>query len=227
MLTQYNPKVFSNLNEFDISRKRLEEEQAKIPHLGDVICRHNLHRHVGISLLHKHFEMSDDEMLVERFIGERSFAVPLSESESIRAVPYMWKAVKHSESESWVFYPLEFVECPDDKLFETVTQNEVFFADMANVLSNLGVTDVFGVSVLHREAIRLTEDHTILENSNGRERRLNFQGVSKEKLSTELDLTRTLWAFNSSDGYTCNRHDDCSGHGCAHCEGHAVCQGIH
>jgi hypothetical protein len=226
MLTQYDPAVFSNLNEFEISRQRLAEEETKIPHLGDVICRHNLHQQVGISLLHKHFEMSHDEMLVERFTGDRSFAVPLKRNEGICAVPYMWKAVRHLESESWIFYPLEFVECSDDESFKTVTQNEAFFADIAGALSSLGVADVFGVSLLHREAIRLAEGDTILETSNGRERRLNFQGVSKEKLSTELDLTRTLWAFNSSDGYTCNRHDDCGRHGCAHCD-HTVCQGIH
>jgi len=213
MLTQYDPKVFDALDDLDdASRRRLKEEETKLPHLGNVILRHNLDQQVGVYLLHRHFELSHDERLVERFIGNRSFAVPLNVDEAVRAVPYTWKAVKNFDSEGWNFYPLEFVECPESIFFEKVTQNEAFFADMANELSEMGVTDVFGVSILHRSAIKLAEGEILLETSNKQERRLNFSAVSKNK----IESTQTLWAFKPSEDGACGQHE-CGNHCCWCC----------
>jgi hypothetical protein len=37
-----------------------------VTELGDVICHYGLHDVVGVTLLHKHFEIADDEIVVDR-----------------------------------------------------------------------------------------------------------------------------------------------------------------
>jgi hypothetical protein len=216
MFNQYTPQIFSDLDEFDVSRKWLEKEQTKdkIEDLGDVICRHGLESQVGISLLHKHFEMSHDEWLVEKFVGKTSYAVPVNRSEDTFVLPYMWKVGKDPGSDLWGWYPLEFFECPKDNLVEAIVRNESFFADMATALSNLEVTSMFGVSVLHRDSMKPEKGEILLERSNDRERKLNFLAVPIKELHPQIEITQTLWVFKS--GHRINRSNYCG----FHCTGH-------
>lgn len=57
----YDARVFQRLNEFHLARDYLEDKRESLTELGDVICRHGLHQRVGVSLLHKHFEISENE----------------------------------------------------------------------------------------------------------------------------------------------------------------------
>jgi hypothetical protein len=225
MLEEYAPTVFSNLNDFEIARQRLEEEQSKIPYLGDVIVRHKLQQRIGICLLHKHFEMTPDEKLVEQIEGYRSFATPVKRTEKVNAVPYMWKVQQERDGNGHEFYPLEFVDSVDAESWTAVIQNESFLSDIAKALSDLNVIDLFGVSILHRDHIKLAEGETVIETSNEKERKLNFAAVVRNDIPQDMTVTRTLWSFATLDkqfssgecGHSDN--DDCGhwGSECAHC----------
>jgi hypothetical protein len=45
--------------------------------LGILIKKHNLHEEVGITLLHRHFEITEDEVLLERFDETESCTEPV------------------------------------------------------------------------------------------------------------------------------------------------------
>jgi hypothetical protein len=221
MLKEYAPTVFSNLNDFQIARKRLQEEQSKILCLGDVIIQHQLQQQVGICLLHKHFEMTPDEKLVEQIEGDRSFAKPVKHTEKVNAVPYMWKAQEDLVLSDYVFYPLEFVDSADTESWTAVIQNKSFLSDIAKALSDLNVIDLFGVSILHRDHIKLAEGETVIETSNEKKRKLNFAAVSRSSISPKIEVTQTLWSFSKlgdgrCGGHSCSGHLDCEGHCYAH-----------
>ena len=170
--------------------------------------------------------MSHDEKLVEQVKGNQSFATPIRRSEKKDAIPYMWKAHVQpiSSEEDCVFYPLEFLDYSSAGVSESVVQNTDFMMDISQALLNMGLSDLFGVSLLHRSYVTLAENEAVLETSNDKHRRLNFAAISRNNLLEMQDTTQTLWSFKlasdgSCGGHSCSGHTDCSGH-CIHCSNH-------
>ena len=106
----YDARVFQRLNEFHLARDYLEDKRESLTELGDVICRHGLHQRVGVSLLHKHFEISENELVVREFDRNVSYIKPWNIDQLSSPVPYLWKAqISNGRA---LYYPLEFCDYP-------------------------------------------------------------------------------------------------------------------
>jgi hypothetical protein len=86
-IRDYDARVFQRLNEFHLARDYLEDKRESLAELGDVICRHGLHQRVGVSLLHKHFEISDNELVVREFVRNLSYIKPWNIDQLSSPVP--------------------------------------------------------------------------------------------------------------------------------------------
>ena len=229
-MKDYDADVFDRLSEFNVAREALEQHKQSIILFGDVICNHGLEKDVGISFLHKHFDISQDEILIRQFVGNTAYMRPLKAKDHKGAVPYLWKFDRSTSGEG--FYPLEFVEYePRDQQdarvqVEMIAQSHGFLSDMADKLIELGLTDVFGiVSLYSRKPFSLKDGETLLELTDKPRRTLTLEPALQSKVRT-MDTTQTLWIFTPPvkvaaqewSGTECNNH--CISHCQRHCNGH-------
>lgn len=214
MLTTYKPEVFANLETFEAAREQLENRKELLPELGDVIRRHGLNQQIGISLLHKHFDLAPEERLVEEFEDNHAYIRPTAECAD--SLPYMWKLEQDEQSGEATWIPLEFVRRTDaaevSERAATVAQNPTFLRELAEKLADLGVTNLFGFSVLHRDTIHVAEGNILVESTDDDARVLMFSALPRTAVDPKT-LTQTLWKFSAEGGV--EGVTECSH--CTHC----------
>jgi hypothetical protein len=229
-IQDYDAGVFQRLNEFHVARDRLEENRESLAELGDVICLHGLHDRVGVSLLHKHFEISDNELVVREFVGNVSYIKPWKVDHQSSPVPYLWKA--EISGRSALYYPLEFCDYPDPlkaearRDLEILNGSPAFLTAFANRLADLGLIEIYGlVSLRSRDGFILEEGETLLETTDEERRILTLRPAPTSEVAG-LDTTQTLWIYSPAPsrvgavvaGATCAVH--CAGHCLAHYAGY-------
>jgi len=198
MLAEYNPQVFDQLNRFSIAKKRLAEERKHLLEIGRVICKFNLERLIGVCLLHKHFQLLNEECLVEKTTQDGTFHInPFAKDFEQAIVPYTWKAIKAQDSQGHNWYPVEFIsETSVDGLDVLPMQNQQFLNEVADRLDELGLTEVFGLSLLHR-AIDERSDSIYVEVTDKAARTLTISMFPKHEIDERF--TQTLWYFAPSE----------------------------
>lgn len=214
MLTAYKSDVFDALDVFEAARDQLGQSQDVLPELGEVIRQHGLNQHVGISLLHKHFDLAETERLVEEFADNHAYIKPTTDCTDL--LPYMWK-VEQDQTQQWHWVPLEFVRRTDAvtaavERAAAVADNPAFLQDLAAKLAELGMTERFGFSILHRDAIQVAPGEILVESTDDDARVLTFSALPR----TDVDpttLTQTLWQFPGESGMVVGA--ECSH--CTHC----------
>lgn len=225
MRVAYEPKIFQELNEFRIAKQRLAESQEKLTELGNVICRHGRQNQVGMSLLHKHYNLHPDERSVEELVDNCSYIKPQTENHWDGATPYLWKAQRNPKSRAWIYYPLEFIRHPSigaevEEKAEAIFSDREFLSDMAAKLFELGLTDTFGIAIPHRDVIKLEEGEILVETTDEQTRTLTCSPALASSISLG-ELTQTLWKFTPKQNV--NVLGQCVMHCNAHCHGH--CRG--
>ncbi|CAF2117448.1 unnamed protein product [Rotaria magnacalcarata] len=210
MLCDYDGETFSALHHYNDAKMFVNSDAVKvgIDELGKVITENGLETDVGVCLLHKHFDMSDDEILLEIPLDGASKLSPVNRAAlKSEILPYMWKMNKHSR---WT--PLEFTlstKCMQSKL-EKVMRNQAFIQEIGNILTRLQIHDVLGLSLLHREHINSFNSGT-LETSDEHGRILTIGALNKHKKCDLHETVQTLWKF----GIGKLGEDVC--HHCTHC----------
>ncbi|HEV7933428.1 MAG TPA: hypothetical protein VGP70_14110 [Actinomadura sp.] len=223
----YDVGVFQRLNEFGFARDRLEENRDSLHELGDLICLHGLHERIGVSLLHKHFEISDNELVVREFIDNVSYIRPWKVDRQSSPSPYLWKAEINGERA--IYYPLEFCDYPDHlnnevrSDLEILKRSSAFLTQFANKLEEFGLIEIFGLmSLRSRDGLILQEGETLLETTDEERRILTLRPAQVSEIEG-IDTTQTLWIYRPAprrigaaiSGTTCAAH--CAGHCLAHC----------
>lgn len=221
MLTSYKPDVFDCLEHFFSAKDLLEQAKDNMTQLGAIVRRHGLQKQVGICLLHKHFDLSDNERLVEVFEGNNAYLQPTAEYSD--AIPYMWKVERNETSGESVWFPLEFVRVTEAvsaavERSEAVVNNSEFLNEIADKLSELGMTNMFGISILHRDAIQVAEGEILVESTDDEARILTLSSVPRQDVDS-VTLTQTLWQFPHAEGFEvgamCTHCSHCTH--CTHC----------
>jgi len=210
MFHSYNSSVFMALNHFEIAKSLLEQHRSDINLLGDVICEYGLDESFGISLLHKHFSISDNEALVETRTDDEIRVSTMTYSSNL--TPYLWKF----ENSEGIWYPLEFSSSDAVMRFNQKLDSQ-FLKAFGMRLKELGLADVFGLSTLHRLNFASNDEVALLENTDHEARQLVIKAVPINVLEQE-DSTETNWYFTSN---TSNTLVACTGSHCiAHCVNH-------
>lgn len=106
--------------------------------------RHKVHKTFGVMILHRHFDMTQDERLVE--YGGVTTPWPLSETNEIfggKVVPRCWTFSKGG------LYPIEFGFNPSgENTYPEVKFQAGFVQELHELLCRLEIDDLFGLTIL-------------------------------------------------------------------------------
>ena len=226
----YSPHVFANLLEFETAKTRLEANEGALQPLGDVILEHHLENKVGVSLLHKHFNLREDEVLIRNFKDD-TFEIRPESSVAHRALPYMWAFSRLRTGDDLSLYPVEFIGKNERTIeyrviADSILENGAFLDEFSTRLVELGADDTFGLSLVPHGLFQIPAKHTLFETDDIPNRRLIIT-VEPVNEIRRTETTRTLFLFSregvpSMEGIVCIVH--CGAHCGVHCGVHC---GIH
>ncbi len=228
----YSPLVFSNLLEFATARSMLDRNKERIGDLLNIIDKYDLHESIGVCLLHKHFNLLGDEILL-RAATKNGFSVVVAPNTTKDAMPYVLAFSKENKDEENSLYPIEFISSGagsyvDD--LDRVTRNEKFLSDFRDALERHKLTEVFGLSLIPHFILARDASEELSETTNTQERVLQIVVVKSNQVNRK-DSTQTLWVTKRSPSInvTCEPNTDLigtiDGHTRQCCMGH--CEGTH
>jgi hypothetical protein len=236
-MVDYDPAVFDRLPQFREAKASLARHHDQLSHPGEVIVGHGLHETIGVSLLHQHFPLFCNEVLVRRF-EDANYVTMAPSRPTDRSVPYLWQVQRNGEG--WAFVPLEFVEVDDQRAedVERVTAASSFLQQMADSLATHGLTEVFGIATTNIKELRVAPEEILVETTDAAERVLTIRPEGRAGVDIH-ELTETFWTFTPE--HSCNRpetlgtckasqhcqqhckqhcHAHCKNHCFTHCTGH-------
>lgn len=223
-LLVYDSDVFDSLSDFFVARDDLENMRTQIALLGQLICDHGLHDIVGVSLLHKHFEIHPTERIVRSFKDAKCAIMTPKIKDEAELFPYVWRF--SAGNKGCGFYPLEFCEYFDYRKRRIarahlihLQQSTAFLSKFAEVLVNNNLDQIFGLSGLHaRVQFDLQRGYTLLELTNERDRILTLEKKTQQDVQALEGTTQTLWCFTRSQEQVDTT--SCASHCYGHCNGH-------
>ena len=213
-LKPYEQAVFAGLNEFEIAQKQLETHKKHLEALGTVVCRYGLQDVIGISLLHKQFDISSNEIVVREFVANEAYTKPFPKNDETKAIAYVWKLHWDETTGRYTYYPLEFLYCNErtkeaERMASIIEQSDTFLSEMADTLLQLGVQDIFGISTLNHDAtIEVKPEEFLSETTDYEKRTLRIRPELKEE-SILNRSAETLWRFTLPEGLQANPQIGC------------------
>lgn len=161
-----------------------------------MICKHRFEDVIGINLLHKHYDIDDNEVVVRSFHGNKALMRPRLRSEIEQSVvPYLWAYISNGLSPGW--YPVEYVELSPERCggLELLKYASPLLLELGAKLCELGLQDLLGIAGLYsRDAFVVPQGYSLLETTNEPMRTLTLEPVPECHLRG-LDTTQTLWIF--------------------------------
>ncbi|MED3090958.1 hypothetical protein, partial [Bacillus toyonensis] len=235
-ISGYNPLIFANLYEFEIAKSLLEQYRQKIDEMGLIIKKHNLQQDIGVGLLHKHFNLFKNEVVVRHY-SDNKITIKPEVHPDYEMVPYVFGFSKTMEKGELQLFPLEFISITDKtahyrESINKVIQNLKFLNEISSFLKESKLENLFGLSLLPFKLFNVKGQLNLMETENKQGKRiltisidntneinLGHHGGDYElsELSTD-EIIQTLWSFRENADaellackHSC-RHS-CRGHG--------------
>jgi hypothetical protein len=227
-LFDYDPRAFQTLSTFFAARDELARFRPLIREFGDLIRAYQLENHISLCLLHKHFDIADDELVLREFCDNTAYMRPKKVCEATNSIPYLWKIWTGTSGKG--YYPLEFVDLPDQfrvrgiEEIEVVRTSTELLSDFAAKLEELQLVEVFGIAAsCSRLPFVIEEGMSLVETSDEENRLLTLQPSPSSVARADPDSIQTLWLFNNQGGNPRGfLKADCVSHCISHCHGHCV-----
>ncbi|PWG04027.1 hypothetical protein [Polaribacter aquimarinus] len=198
MTKEYNQNIYKNLNSstklIDFNIISLNKDD-----LGLKFAQFKMTDSLGLTFLHKHFEIDNDEKLICKILNGKSITKPIKTSEiDFEIVPYLWKVEKNENVINW--YPVEFVKINnknDDaykQYVEFITNNK-FQEELGKILVGLNLQDIFGVSTRFRDVLIKNDDDILLEVTDLKNKTLEINPILNSENNPTSDM-QTGWFFD-------------------------------
>lgn len=214
VIENYSSLAFANLHEFDIAKKLMQGKEEDITNLGEIIKKHDMGKIVGVSLLHKHFNLFEDEKLVRKYQSKKFKIAPEFGNEKI--TPYAFAFAKTKKDQQVTLYPVEFIELMEStevykENLNKLNEKHDFSREFKNYLLERNIQEIFGISFLPYHLIKLNNDEMLLEthdDASTDERALKIEPVQSSSGNVGV-TTKTLWDLESGQGnMNCKHHCD-------------------
>ncbi len=196
---QYSSAVYSKLTSSDDMHGVAEAHIPELLALGQVICDHNLQKCIGVTLAHRHHNLSESERLVWSIMKLEWLAKPVQVPDRDLA-PINWKVEGHEGSTS-AWYSLEF--CPRDKKYSPeseqalqVAESQKFLDEFRGLVINLKVQDIFGLGLLQSRRTFNRSGMTMFERSD-LSKRITKAWLVPEQMVGDFSSGVTLWNFKT------------------------------
>ena len=174
-LMPYSAQDFNDVHDF-MDVYKWSYQSSIIQRLGAVMKKYGVSKYLNLQLLHTHFKIHKNEIIVEKLTHNESITKPVFvKSVNMGSlIPYLFKFTRNGNA-----IPLEFVEDSEFAKYHTTMtiinstigdNSTSFVKEFVQTLIHLNVIDIFGLGVPHRDHIgRPFGGHTT-ENSNSDER---------------------------------------------------------
>ena len=175
--------TFNQLPLFQDAKEHIQLLSPAIAHIGSVLCALDIEKEIGVNLLHRHFDMNQDEYLVKHIHPEKSIIRP---ERCTDALPYIFHA-----GEKWIM--TEFVSTDSgcsDALHRGRKAIERNSEALRACIHNLGVSQDLGLFIRHQP---FDPGTSYLEKSIG-ERQLILEKVPTHQIDPHTS-TQTNWYF--------------------------------
>lgn len=182
--------MFNNLPLFQDAKKEIAFLKPAISEIGDIICKNNLENIVGVNLLHRHFSLNTNEILVKTINNNHAEIVPSDSNE--RCAPYLFKV------EDNCFIPTEYISQNSD-FFDDVESKQILLNNLDEVrdtITRLGVSEKLGIFLMHQSF----DDHAnmgwVEDSTNTRSLVITKKPIA-EIITSEA--TETNWFFKKKE----------------------------
>lgn len=193
--------------------------------IGKILYKYNFLKKYVITLLHTHFEISDDEILLEysfypkKHVGKSPFKV--SSLTSYNIIPTSWRLTDNSNER---LVPLEY--STEGIIGFIPKYNHIdfkCFSEIYSILSKYNNVNRFGIA-LNYDNIKLNKDYVSIETTLYNEKILSIKPIQR-KHKIIAKAVRTTWQFNESIIHVsstckkettswCERYCECPGDYC-------------
>ncbi|XP_037026174.1 uncharacterized protein LOC119067365 [Bradysia coprophila] len=220
-------EFFRTIPDFCVAVQKFTENdvKSKLEHFGRIFERHGVAEEFGLAMVHRHFDISKDEVLVETLNDQKSIGVtspwiikdttvvaPDNETLWIEhdtkmkqyVVPQTWSFDKHGNLK-----PLEFLSTDSPMQ----TPDESFAAELYSELKNLGLEGILGIRRIVNVKGRSSWETTP---HNSRSNVVVFG--TRPKADVAKKMFTVLWCFDENGKLRAGA--DCRGHCRGHCNGH-------
>lgn len=165
--------------------------------LGDIICKYDLEGLVGVTLAHRHHDLSQSERIVWR-LKEDATWIATPEQQSDKALsPKNW--VVHTDADGAKIRPTEFVPRtsgykPEVSAAEIVMAHSEFLHEFIDAVTSNAAEHMFGLGILHQRREFNVPGTTVFETSSIKNR--STKAVVIPYLESDTDFGGvTLWHF--------------------------------
>ncbi len=189
---------FNNLLDIDDVSPYSEEDVKVIAQLGKVLIAHNMHQRFGISLIHKHYDLKENEIVLEttseQNAKEFSMSVASFDNQS-DVLPSMWRFVAGNtkiEATQWM-------KCSDKmrEQYSLMDEDLLVLLALRTSMMELGCMDRFGVSLLHR-VLPLANSEFLMEGTDVDNRSQIMELLPMAELD-EGQSIETLWSMSGDN----------------------------
>ena len=211
----YSLEAFNALPEFHESKSRYPAHSHVLDGFAKIVRAHKAQKYLGAALIHKHYPLYADELMVEDVRANGSLLSPRRGLQDDEITPYLWHLSRSGKSFRWT--PVEFVlteTVPADvsAFAREIGGRSTMLAEIATLLFINDAYDTFGLALLHRQGIEFDRDKQILLESPGSDDRSLVVKPVDPLVTNSSDWTQTYWHFDLD----AKQHVvDCSQHGCA------------
>ena len=224
--TDYSYELFNKVHDFN-TVYMLSHNNETINALGAVINKYHVEDYVNLQLLHTHFKLNQDEIIVERMDAKETWTHPynINTIDVDRIIPYLFQVTGDG-----LIIPLEFVA--DSKYhshtkminaIDIVFGNQPFLNEFAQVLDDFNVTDIFGIGIVHRNHINHDLNGETTESSNSVDRWYWVRSGSNNSINDSPPTNVPLFTEQNDIAVVDENHPVqgfCGVHSCAHSCGH-------
>jgi hypothetical protein len=107
VVANYSHQIFSDLVGPKVQHLK-QKEVTDLSMLRDVFHEYDMEHLCGLALLHRHYSIAEDEIVVEKITTEKSESTPIKMTSLLpNVVPHLWR-FHHG---TW--YPTEFLNIDD------------------------------------------------------------------------------------------------------------------
>eukprot|EP01084_Bolivina_argentea_P244496 409566_1 len=229
----YSAEIYNSLPHFWDTNQNSASPFVEV--FGELFRQHAVEDFIGLQLLHKHFDVFDDEQIVDEMYGDVSIAKAMT-WESLNYINSTYGVIGHrfKLTRFGDIIPLEFsvISSENDFIMDAykelmLPKHRPFLYEFSNILSEFNLLDVFGIGIKHFktcDTIETTQDGDRFHVTRSREDHVRWMKKKKKKKEDMFEST-VFWDFNHPGNATQWPEDcgDCS-HSCTHC-GHNCLHG--
>lgn len=196
------------------------EEQA--PKFGEIICKHGLHSVFGVALLHRHFNLNENERLIRNYTSSE-FSVSCGRRDyAENTIPYIWRSRRNGSGTD--LFPLEYCD-PNPKLrkiaeahWQHSLRRPEFFEEFFELVYELDAENVVCLVALYqKDAFTIGAGQSLFEDTFDNSRYITLRvGDNYPDGQYPNDSIKTNWWFTPSRETLDS--SICASHCYAHCK---------